>query len=432
MEKKSIVYVGLSADIIHEGHVNILNTATKYGTVIVGLLTDQAIATYKPLPFLNYSQREMVLKNLKMVDQVIPQKTLDYTINLEKIRPNYVVHGDDWKKGVQKKIREKVIKVLKKWGGKLIEPQYTKDISSTLIKKKIFKSGITNEQRKSKLRRLINAKLIVRIIEAHSGLSALIVENLNFYKKNEFLEFDGIWSSSLTDSTLRGKPDNQSVDYSTRINGLNDTLETSLKPIIFDADNGGRIEHLPYLIKNLERLGVSAIVIEDKKGLKKNSLFSNQKESQQENISEFCKKIKKAFESKISDDFLVIARIESLILGRSVKEALLRAEKYSAAGADAILIHSKKQSPKEIFQFANLFIKSKFYKPMIAIPSTYSRTYEKELIKHKFKIVIYANHLLRASYKAMHDTAYKILHNKRSFETERNITSIQDILKLIP
>jgi 2-methylisocitrate lyase-like PEP mutase family enzyme len=208
-------------------------------------------------------------------------------------------------------------------------------------------------------------------------------------------------------------------------------LETSLKPIIFDADNGGRIEHLAYLVKNLERLGVSGIVMEDKKGLKKNSLFSDQKESQQENILEFCKKIKKASESKVSDDFLVIARIESLILGKSVKEALIRAEKYSAAGADAILIHSKKQNPKEIFQFANLFIKSKFYKPMIAVPSTYSKTYERELIKHKFKIVIYANHLLRASYKAMHDTAYKILYNKRSFESEKNITSIKNILKLI-
>ena len=430
--KKKTAYVGIAGDILHEGHINILKKASKYGEVIVGLLTDKAIASYKRIPFLNYKNRELILKNLRFVNKVIPQNTLDYTENLKKIMPDFVVHGSDWKIGVQKKTRDKVIKILRAWGGKLIEPNYTKNISSTILRSNILKSGITSEQRKSKLKRLMNAKSIVRIIEAHSGLSALIVENLNFYKKNEFLEFDGIWSSSLTDSTLRGKPDNQSVDYSTRINGLNDILETSLKPIIFDADNGGRIEHLPYLVKNLERLGVSAIVIEDKKGLKKNSLFSNQKESQQENISEFCKKIKKAYESKISEDFLVIARIESLILGRSIKEALLRAEKYSAAGADAILIHSKEQSPKEIFQFANLFIKSKFYKPMIAIPSTYSRTYEKELIKHKFKIVIYANHLLRASYKAMHDTAYQILFNKRSFESERNITSIKDILKLIP
>jgi phosphoenolpyruvate phosphomutase len=257
------------------------------------------------------------------------------------------------------------------------------------------------------------------------------VENLNLYQKNEFLEFDGIWSSSLTDSTLRAKPDNQSVDYSTRVNALNDILETCLKPIIFDADNGGRLEHLPYLVKSLERLGVSAIVLEDKKGLKRNSLFSHQKITDQETAVEFCKKIKTASESKVSDDFLIVARIESLILGKSIKDALYRAEKYSIAGADAILIHSKESTPKEIFRFAKLFKKSKFFKPMIAIPSTYSKTNEKELIKHGFKIVIYANHLLRASYKAMYDTAKKILINHRAFEVEKNITPVKEIISLI-
>ena len=429
--KKKTAYVGIAGDILHEGHINILKTASKYGDVTVGLLTDKAIASYKRIPFLNYKNRELILKNLKFVNKVIPQNTLDYSDNLMKVRPDFVVHGDDWKIGVQKKIRGKVLKVLKQWGGKLIEPNYTKNISSTILKKNIFKSGITSEQRKSKLKRLIEAKSIVRIIEAHSALSALIAENLNFYQKNKFLEFDGIWSSSLTDSTLRAKPDNQSVDYSTRINGLNDILETCLKPIIFDADNGGRLEHLPYLVKSLERLGVSAIVIEDKKGLKKNSLFSDQKTSDQESPKEFCKKIRKASDSKVSEDFLIVARVESLILGKSIKDALNRAEKYSAAGADAILIHSKEKNPKEIFQFANFFKKSKFYKPMIAIPSTYSKTYEEELIKNGFSIVIYANHLLRASYKAMYATAKKILINHRAFEVEKNITPINEIISLI-
>ena len=429
--KKNVVYVGLAADILHEGHINILNIAKNHGTVVVGLLTDEAIVTYKRLPFLNYSQRETIVKNLKMVDRVVPQKTLDYSFNLKKIKPKYVVHGNDWKRGVQQKIREKVIKVLQKWGGKLIEPDYTKNVSSTVIKNNIFKSGITSEQRKSKLKRLIEAKSIVKIIESHSALSALIVENLNFYQKNQFFEFDGLWSSSLTDSTLRAKPDNQSVDYSTRLTAMQDILETSLKPIIFDADNGGRLEHLSYLVRNLERSGVSAIVLEDKKGLKRNSLFLDQKRTDQETIVEFCKKIKKASESKVSDDFLIVARIESLILGKSIKDALYRAEKYSIAGADAILIHSKEKNPKEIFQFARLFKKSKFYKPMIAVPSTYSRTYEKELIKHDFKIVIYANHLLRASYKAMYETAKNILINQRAFEIEKNITPINEIISLI-
>jgi phosphoenolpyruvate mutase len=429
--KTNVVYVGLAADILHEGHINILTVAKKYGTVIVGLLTDEAIVTYKQLPFLNYSQREMVLKNLKMVDQVIPQKTLDYSYNLEKIKPQYVVHGNDWKKGVQQKVREKVIKVLKKWGGKLIEPEYTKNISSTIVKKNILKTGVTSEQRKLKLTRLIESKKIVRVIEAHSGLAALIVENLNFYKKKEYFEYDAIWSSSLTDSTLRAKPDNQAIDYSVRINALNDILETTLKPIIFDGDNGGRLEHIGYLIKNLERIGVSAIVIEDKIGLKRNSLFENQSGSYQDSIKHFCKKIKKAKDSKISEDFMIIARIESFILGKSLQDALLRAEKYSAAGADAILIHSKEKQPYEIFKFAKIFKKSRFYKPMIAVPSTYSKTYEKDLIKNGFKIVIYANQLLRASYKSMNDIAKKILIHKRSFEIEKEVTPIKDIISLI-
>lgn len=429
--KKKKVYVGIAGDILHPGHINILKIASKYGDVIVGLLTDAAIASYKRIPFLNYKSRELILVNLRFVHQVVPQNTLDYTDNLLKIRPDFVVHGSDWKNGVQKKTRDKVIRVLKKWGGKLIEPDYTKNISSTILRNNILKSGITSEQRKSKLRRLINAKPLVRIIESHSALSALIIENLNLYHKNQFLEFDGIWSSSLTDSTLRAKPDNQSVDYSTRVNALNDILETCLKPIIFDADNGGRLEHLPYLVKSLERLGISAMVIEDKKGLKINSLFSDQRKSHQETIANFCKKIEKASESKVSEDFLIVARVESLILRKSVQEALNRAEKYSAAGADAIVIHSKKKTPKEIFQFARLFKKSKFYKPMIAIPSTYSSTYEEELIKHGFKIVIYANHLLRASYKAMYQVAKKILINKRALEAEKNITSINDIISLI-
>ena len=429
--KKKTAYVGLAGDILHQGHINILKIASKYGDITVGLLTDKAIASYKRIPFLSYKNRELILKNLKFVNKVIPQNTLDYSENLIKIKPDFVIHGNDWRTGVQKKTRDKVISVLRRWGGKLIEPVYTKNISSTILRNNILKTGVTSEQRKSKLKRLINAKLIVRIIESHSALSALIVENLNLYQKNEFLEFDGIWSSSLTDSTLRAKPDNQSVDYSTRVNALNDILETCLKPIIFDADNGGRLEHLPYLVKSLERLGVSAIVLEDKKGLKRNSLFSHQKITDQETSVEFCKKIKTASESKVSDDFLIVARIESLIRGKSIKDALYRAEKYSIAGADAILIHSKKSTPKEIFQFAKLFKKSKFFKPMIAIPSTYSKTNEKELIKHGFKIVIYANHLLRASYKAMYDTAKKILINHRAFEVEKNITPVKEIISLI-
>lgn len=427
---KKIVYVPLAADILHEGHLNILKIASKYGKVIVGLLTDAAIIQYKNLPFFDYDQRFKIVSNLKLVDEVVPQDSWDYKEILNSIKPDFFVHGDDWKLGIQSKIRLEVIRELKKWNGKLIEPKYSKNIS-TNYQKRILQMTITPDQRKLKLKRLLKVKKIIRILESHSALSSMIIENVNINKNGKLLQFDGIWSSSLTDSTLKGKPDNQSVDYSQRVNSLNDTIDTSLKPIIFDGDNGGRLEHLIYLVKNLEKIGVSALVLEDKKGLKMNSLFQDQSKASQDSIIEFSKKIKVVVNSRISRDFMIIARIESLILGKSIKDALHRAEKYSAAGADAILIHSKEKVPKEIFQFAKLFKKSKFYKPMIAIPSTYSKTYEKELIKNDFKIVIYANHLLRASYKAMNETAKKLLIHQRAFEAEKNITSINEIISLI-
>ncbi len=431
--KKKRVYVGLSADILHEGHINILKFAKKLGHVTVGLLTDQAISTYKKFPHLNYDQRKIVVENIKFVDKVIPQYTMDYSDNLKKLKPDFVVHGDDWKTGIQKNSRSNVIKVLKKWSGKLVETKYTKNISSSKIKAKFMEIGTTPEIRKSKLSRMITSKEIVRILECHTPLTGLIIEKLNYVKKNRFSEFDGMWSSSLTDSALRGKPDNQSVDYSTRINSLNEITEVTTKPIIFDGDNGGRIEHIPYLVKSLEKAGVSALVIEDKIGLKKNSLFKKQKNTKQDTIKNFCEKIKKVKGVKFSDDFYCIARIESFILGKGLDDALKRAEAYSKAGADAILIHSKEKTPKEIFNFAKKFKKSNYFKPLVAVPSTYSQTSENQLIKHGFKIVIYANHLLRASYPAMLSAAKKILINKRSFELEKekNFTSIKEIINLI-
>ncbi len=430
MNKKK-VYVGLSADILHNGHINILKVASKLGDVTVGLLTDSAISSYKKLPHLNYLQRKTVLESLKYVKKIIPQDTLDYSKNLIKIKPNYLVHGDDWRKGIQKKTRIKAIKILKKWGGKLVEPKYTKDVSSSMIKKKIIEIGTTSSTRRSKLKRLINAKDIVRILESHNSLTGLIIENLNIFHKSKYLEFDGMWSSSLTDSAVRGKPDNQSVDYSTRINALNEILDVTTKPVIFDADNGGRLEHIPFLIKSLDRAGVSAVVFEDKIGLKKNSLFKSQIGSKQDSIKNFSKKLKLAKKTKISDDLMIVARIESFILGKGLNDAIRRANAYSKSGADAILIHSKEKNPKEIFSFAKIFKKSKYFKPLIAVPSTYSKTKEINLIKNGFKIVIYANHLLRAAYPAMLKTANNILKNQRSYEAEKNISSINEAIELI-
>jgi phosphoenolpyruvate mutase len=431
MKKRKTVYVGLSADIMHEGHINILKIANSYGDVIVGLLTDQAIASYKNIPYLDYKKRKVVIENMKYVKKVIPQKTLDYVENLKLIRPDYVVHGDDWKSGVQKKTRERVVSTLKKWSGKLIEPKYTKNISSTSIKNKITEIISTPENRVSRLKRLISSKNIVRILESHNSLTGLIIENLKIIKNNKKIEFDGMWSSSLTDSATKGKPDNSSVDFSSRITSLNEMLDVTSKPLVFDADNGGQLEHLPFLIRSLERAGTSAIIMEDKIGLKKNSLFKNQTGAKQDKPEIFAKKIKKICKTRQSKDFMVIARIESFILGKGLKDALKRAEIYSKAGADGILIHSKEKTPKEIFSFAKEFKKSRNYIPLVSVPSTYSKVYERDLIKNGFKLVIYANQLLRAAYPAMENAAKSILNKSRAFEIDKKIIPIKEIINLI-
>ena len=430
MKKNKLVYVGLSADILHEGHINIIQTAKKFGDVIVGLLTDQAIASYKNIPQLSYKQREIILKNIKFIKKVIPQKTLDYTHNLNLIRPDFVVHGDDWKNGIQKPIRLKVIKTLKKWGGKLIEPKYTKNISSTIIKKKISET-IYPESRVSRLKRLFNSKDIVRILESHNALTGLIIDKIDIKKNKKTIEFDGMWSSSLTDSATKGLPDNSSLSFSARISSLNDMMDVTTKPLVFDADNGGPIEHLTFLVRSLERTGASAIIMEDKVGLKKNSLFKNQKGTKQDKPKLFAKKIMKICKSRQSKDFMVIARIESFIVGKGLNDALKRAEIYSKAGADAILIHSKKKTPVEIFSFAKEFKKSKNFIPLVSVPSTYSSVYERDLIKNGFKLVIYANQLLRAAYPAMQNTAKTILKNSRAFEADKKIIPIKEIINLI-
>ncbi len=429
-KKKKIVYVGLSADILHEGHINILKTANRLGDVTVGLLTDSAIASYKNIPTLNYKQREIILKNIKLIKKVIPQNTLDYRPNLKLVMPNYVVHGDDWKSGVQKKTRAQVISTLRNWGGRLIEPKYTKNISSTAIKAKLT-TQLTPTSRVSILKRLLNTKGLIKVLEAHSPLSGLIAESTKIYSGKTTYQFDAMWSSSLTDSSIKGKPDNQALDFSSRFSGLGDLLDVTTKPLIFDADNGGRLEHLPFTIRSLERLGVSAIMIEDKIGLKKNSLFKDQSGAKQDTIKDFTKKIQLIKKIRNSKDFLIGARIESFILGKGLKDGLRRAEAYSKAGADLILIHSKENTPKEIFSFSKIFKKSKWAKPLVSVPSTYSKTTEKQLADNGFRVVIYANHMLRAAYPAMQNAATKILKNQRSFELEKKISSVSEVINLI-
>jgi len=431
MKIKKKVYVGLAVDIVHEGHINILKKANKLGDVIVGLLTDEAIASYKNIPHLDYKRRKIIIQNIKFVKKVIPQHTLSYVPNLNLIKPDFVVHGNDWKTGVQKKTRNDVIKTLKKWSGKLVEPMYTKNISSTIIKNKILEISSFPQNRVSRLKRLCTSKNIVRILESHNSLTGLIIENLKIKKNNLDVEFDGMWSSSLTDSATKGKPDNSALDFSSRISSLNDMMDVTTKPLVFDADNGGQVEHLSFLIRSLERSGASAIIIEDKVGLKKNSLFKNQIGTKQDKPQIFAKKIKKICDARQSEDFMVIARIESFIVGKGLSDALKRAEIYSKAGADAILIHSKEKTPAEIFSFAKEFKKSKNFIPLVSVPSTYSKVYEKDLIKNGFKLVIYANQLLRAAYPAMQNAAKTILKKSRAYEIDKKIIPIKEIINLI-
>ena len=430
MNKKKIVYVPLAVDILHKGHINIIKIAKNYGRVIVGLLTDKAIVKYKELTILNFEERKNLVKNLKYIDQVVAQDNYDYEEILNRIKPNYFVHGDDWKFDNRKIVRKKVKKILKKWNGRLIEPKYTKDVSSSIIKNKILELSSTSN-RVSRLKRLMDSKDITRILESHNALTGLIIENIKINNNNKNLEFDGMWSSSLTDSATKGLPDNSSLSFSARISSLNDMMDVTTKPVVFDADNGGQIEHLPFLIRSLERSGASAIIMEDKVGLKKNSLFKNQAGTKQDKPTLFAKKIKKICNTRQSQDFMVIARIESFIVGKGLNDALHRAEIYSKAGADAILIHSKEKTPSEIFSFATEFRKSKNFIPLVSVPSTYSKVYEKDLVKNGFKLVIYANQLLRAAYPAMQNTAKTILKNKRAFEADKKIIPIKEIINLI-
>ena len=436
------VYVGMSADLIHPGHLNIIKEAAKLGEVTVGVLTDAAIASYKRLPYMNYEQRAAVVAALKGVTRVVPQETLDYIPNLKKLKPDFVVHGTDWRNGVQAKTRQGVIDTLAAWGGQLVEPEYTEGISSTQLNKAIREVGTTPDIRRARLRRLLNAKPIVRTMEAHSGLSGLIVENAFAMVPKDPVdpqgaqvkhEFDAMWLSSLTDSTLKGKPDNESVDVTSRLRTVNDILEITTKPIIYDGDSGGLPEHFTFLVRSLERLGVSAVIIEDKIGLKQNSLFETGNTQQQATIEDQCHKIKVGKQSQITDDFMIIARCESLIAGKGEDDAIVRCRAYCEAGADGIMIHSKSKTPDEIVSFVKRFrAEVSADKPIVVVPSTYSQVTEDELAKIGVNIVIYANQLLRASYPAMKACAERILACQRAQEASSEFCMpIKEIISLI-
>ena len=426
------VYLGMIGDIIHPGIVNIVEEGAKHGELVVGLFTDKAIATYKRLPYLTYEQRERVVMNLKGVSRVVPQDDWSYVPNLRALKPDYIIHGDDWKTGPDSGLRSEVIEAVKEWGGELIEIPYTKGINSSALVDNARSIGTTPDIRRATLRRLIAAKPIVRILEAHSGLSGLIAENVEVTKSDGVHRFDGMWSSSLTDSTSKGKPDIEAVDLTTRLHSLTDILECTTKPIIYDGDTGGIPEHFVFTVRTLERNGVSAVIIEDKVGLKKNSLFGTEVKQELASEEEFCAKISAGKKAQVTRDFMIIARIEEIIAGYSVDDALKKAFAAVRAGADGVMIHSKDKSGMDIKEFCQRFRAEYSAVPIVLVPTTYNQFTETELAAWGANVIIYANHMLRASYPAMYSCAEKILRAERSLEVNDMCMPIKQILELIP
>jgi phosphoenolpyruvate phosphomutase len=374
-----------------------------------------------------------VIETIVGVKTIVPQDDWSYVPNLLKYKPDYIIHGDNWKEGSAKYLRDEVYRVMESIGGKVIEIPYTKGISASGLKETIDSLGVTPQARLASLRRLITAKPIVRILESHNGLTGLIAEHTSVDVNGQHREFDGMWASSLTDSTSKGKPDIEAVDLTTRLHDLNDTLEVTTKPVIFDGDTGGKVEHFVFTVRTLERLGISAVIIEDKVGLKQNSLFGTDAIQTQDTIDGFCRKIQAGKNAQITNDFMVIARIESLIAGKPVEDALERAFAYVAAGADGIMIHSKEKSGEDIKNFCQQFRMKDGHTPIVAVPTTYNQFTEEELANWGINIVIYANHMLRSAYPAMVKCAESILANSRSLEaSEQYCMPIKQILNLIP
>ena len=426
------VYMSFSTDMLHSVHIAIIEKAAALGQLTIGVLTDQVIASYKRYPLLSYEERVNMLQSIRGVYRTVEQNSLSYADNLRKLRPDYVVHGDDWKSGVQKPIRDEVVSILNEYGGELVEYPYSNDERYRALEQRSREHLSIPDIRRGRLRDLLAMKPTVSILEAHSGITGLIAENTVVVKEGKAFQFDGMWVSSLCDSTAKGKPDIELVDMSSRLRTIDDIMEVTTKPIILDGDTGGLIEHFVYNIKTLERMGVSAVIIEDKTGLKKNSLFGTEVAQTQDCIEHFCEKIAAGKRALKTKEFMLIARIESLILERGMADALKRAFAYVAAGADGIMIHSRKKSPEEIFEFCERFREKDPVTPIVVVPTSFNTVTEEEFAQRGINIVIYANQLTRSAFPAMQKAARTILENHRAKEADDLCMPIKDILTLIP
>ena len=425
-------YTCFSTDVIHEGHLNIIKEAGKYGRVVVGCLSDRASIRYNRFPTVPENERMALYKSVEGVDEVILQNDMLYDDVIAAIKPDYVVHGDNWVQGVESAIRSHVEGLISQYGGQIIDVPYTYNEKVSKIDLQLKEKLSMPEYRRKRLRQLITMTPIVKAMEAHSGLTGLIVEKTVIEGQNGKLDqFDAMWISSLCDSTAKGKPDIELVDMTSRFRTIEDITEVTTKPIIFDGDTGGLTEHFVYTVRTLERLGVSAVIIEDKKGLKKNSLFGTEVKQTQATIEEFSEKIRAGKKAQLTDDFMIIARIESLILERGMEDALARARAFVEAGADGIMIHSRKKDPAEIVEFCDKFRAEDKTTPIVVVPSSFNTITEAELAEHGVNIVIYANQLTRAAFPAMQKTAEDILKYHRAKEVDDRLMSIKDIITLI-
>lgn len=425
------VYVCFSTDVIHEGHMNIIREAKKYGRVIAGVMSDSAMVRFDRFPTITFEERLEMFRKLPDIDEVIVQNDVMYENVLRVVKPEYVVHGDNWRDGAQSAVRENVLEVLKEWNGELIEVPYTYNENVKKIDFMMRERLAMPEYRRRRLRQLIHMCPVVKTIEAHSGLTGLIAEKTVVAHDGQLDQFDAMWVSSLCDSTAKGKPDIELVDMSSRIRTLDEIMDVTTKPIILDGDTGGLIEHFVYNVRTLERMGISAVIIEDKTGLKKNSLFGTEVEQTQDSIKNFCEKIKAGKEVLRTKEFMIIARIESLILEQGMDDALTRATAYVEAGADGIMIHSRKKDPAEIFEFCDRFREKEKEIPIVVVPTSFNSVTEEELALHGVNIVIYANQLTRSAFPAMESTAKDILIHHRAKEVDDKLMPFKDIITLI-
>lgn len=425
------VYTCFCTDIIHEGHLNIIEHAHKLGKVIIGALSDKALIRYNKFPTIDQDERIRLYEKLDGVDKVVLQDDMTYDDVIRQLRPDYVLHGDNWKNGPEAAIRENVIRLLEEYGGELIEVPYTYNDKVKKIDNQLREKLAMPEYRRKRLRQLIEMCPVVKTIEAHSGLTGLIAEKTVVENNGKLDQFDAMWVSSLCDSTAKGKPDIELVDMSSRLRTIDDIMEVTTKPIILDGDTGGLTEHFIYNIRTLERMGVSAVIIEDKTGLKKNSLFGNEVKQTQDTIENFCEKIRAGKSVQLTDDFMIIARIESLILEQGMEDALTRAFAYVDAGADGIMIHSRKKDPAEIFEFCDKFREQNKTAPIVVVPTSFNTVTEEELASHGVNIVIYANQLTRSAFPAMQKTAEDILRYHRAKEVDDRLLPIKEIITLI-